>query len=239
MPLAGGKHFASTMRRSRFETGGLYELASGWTHAYNASALQQDLNAFGADSRPGKLLVDPGFGFEFLLESLTITPNASVVLLVTEPSKLIERLRTARDGEASIRGTAKGSRKVKTGSSLCDASGPLSARLASTKLNAKRAVLKQTWISAFGSSCPSDFQAIKVRVGACSVLHSPPPPPNQTTHDSSFPPGLSPSQYCRQAGESRANHRSGFRFGDRLANAVQPTGTREAPTAPIAFYCEL
>jgi len=83
------------------------------------------------------LLVDP-FGFEFLLESLTVFPNANVVLVVQEPNIFLAAARNDR---------------------LAYCSEPF--LFSNAKMNAKRGRFEEKWLAAFGTACPSDFQLLK------------------------------------------------------------------------------
>ena len=86
-----------------------------------------------------KIILDAN-GYEFLLEYMTFFKRAKLVLFVTEPMLLLERIRKNRKYRCSD--------AFRLGSN-------------NLRLNARTAYIDEKWILGFGVNCPSDFQALK------------------------------------------------------------------------------
>jgi hypothetical protein len=108
---------------------------SPWDVAQNGAHLHEFLQDMAGHS--AGILVDP-FGFEFILETTTVLPQASVVLMVQRPGIFLAAARAARPA-------------------FCTEPFLFS----SARMNGKRGRFEDKWMTAFGTACPSDFQLLK------------------------------------------------------------------------------
>lgn len=111
-------------------------LPSPWDIAQDSSKLEAFFDK-ATRMKSIELLVDT-YGFEFILESLTVFPKASVVMVASDPATFLQAARKARPAYCSE-----------------------DFLLSSQRLNAVRARIEDRWIAAFGVSCPSDFNLLK------------------------------------------------------------------------------
>ena len=136
--LSGIEAFIDIEKKSKLSK--LYYPESWYlTSDLDGTYWNQFLEQISLSSPLSKVILDMN-GYEFLLEYLTFYKQAKVMLFVTEPMILLERIRNNRK-ERCTDGFRLGDDNL--------------------RLNARTANIDEKWVLGFGVNCPSDFQALK------------------------------------------------------------------------------